>query len=219
MERRNAIILAIAGMLGLFWFWSLTMSVGTPPVIQLLWLNPATTAYMRVDPNPEIMHEWRPLSKISPHLQHAVVEAEDDLFFEHPGYDIEAMKRAAQYDLRKKRFARGASTITMQVARNLYLSPDKTIFRKFKELLIALKMERLLSKKRILEIYLNVVEWGNGIYGAEAAAKHYFGKSAANLTPQEAAYLASILPRPRFYDRHRGAGLPRRRAASIVNRL
>ncbi|MFA4874402.1 MAG: biosynthetic peptidoglycan transglycosylase, partial [bacterium] len=128
---------------------------------------------------------------------------------EHPGYDINAMKRAYEYNLRKKRFARGASTITMQVARNLYLSPDKTILRKLRELIIALKLERELSKDRILEIYLNIVEWGNGIYGAEAAARHYFGKSARDLTAHEAAYLASILPRPRFYDRHRGARLPR----------
>ena len=164
---------------------------------------------MRADTNPQIMHEWRPLSKISPYLQRAVVGAEDDLFYEHPGYDINAMKRAYEYNLRKKRFARGASTITMQVARNLYLSPDKTILRKLRELIIALKLERELSKDRILEIYLNIVEWGNGIYGAEAAARHYFGKSARDLTAHEAAYLASILPRPRFYDRHRGARLPR----------
>ncbi len=219
MERKRSIYLAIVTMIGLFWFWGLSMHVGTPPVLQLIWFNPDTTSYMRNDPNPEIKHEWRPLSKISPYLKRAVVEAEDDLFYEHQGFDWEAMKRAAEYNLKKKRFARGASTITMQVARNLFLTPDKSLLRKFRELLIALKLERELSKDRILEIYLNVVEWGNGIYGAEAAARHYFGKNATNLTPYEAAYLASILPKPKFYDRHRGSGFPKRRATSIMSRI
>jgi len=167
----------------------------------------------------EVFFKWVPLSGISEYLRQAVVIAEDDQFFEHPGFDWEAMKRAAKVDWRRHRFSRGASTITMQLARNLYLSPDKTLFRKFKELLITLKLERELPKERILELYLNVVEWGDGIYGAEAAAKHYFGKGAAGLTRHEAAFLAAILPRPRFYDRHRGGPQLNGRVSSIERRL
>lgn len=200
-ERLYAIFLATAIMISLFWFWGLSRNIGALPVIHLAWMNPVPTEYMRNDPNNVIMHEWRPLKQISPYLQRAVINAEDDSFYDHQGVDMEAVKKAAKYNLKKKRFARGASTITMQLARNLYLSPQKSILRKVEELSIALKLERELSKNRILEIYLNVVEWGNGIYGAEAAARHYFKKSAKNLTPQEATLLASILPRPRHYDR------------------
>jgi monofunctional glycosyltransferase len=219
MERRHALFLAVVGMVGLFWFYGLSMSVGTPPVVQLLWLNPKPTAFMLRDGDPLLKSRWRPLSQISPHLQHAVVAAEDDLFFSHPGYDLKAIKAAAKIDWKKKRYARGASTITMQVARNLYLTPRKSILRKLREFLIALKLERILTKQRILEIYLNTAEWGKGIYGADAAALHYFKKDAKSLTRHEAALLAAMLPRPRFYDQHRGSSTLQRRAAIIASRI
>ena len=209
MERSRALWLALAVMVGAFWFLGLTLTVGTPPVAPLLVLNPGTTAYMKRDPNPIVMHKWVSLSQISPALQRAVIAREDDAFYTHPGYDLKAMEKAAEYNWRKRRFARGGSTITMQVARNLYLSPQKSLLRKARELLISLKLERILSKDRILEIYLNVAEWGNGVYGAEAAAQHYFHKGAANLGPGEAKTLAAILPRPKYYDRRRtGAVAP-----------
>ena len=201
------------------WFLAINAYFATPPVAQYIIINPYRTAYMSAHNGNRIRKEWRPLSKISKHLQNAVVLAEDDQFFEHPGFDWEAMKRAWRTNIKRMRFARGASTITMQLARNLYLSPQKSIFRKMREIWIALKIELLLPKKRILEIYLNTAEWGNGIYGAEAAARHYFGKSAQYLTKDEAAWLASILPRPKFYDRHRGAEFPHVRAATISKRL
>lgn len=201
------------------WFLLLSAYFTTPPVVQFRVLNPGKTAYMRADRSRRIRHEWRPLSKISKNLQNAVVLAEDDQFFAHNGLDWKAVERAWRTNVRRGRFARGASTITMQVARNLYLSPRKSVIRKAREVWIALKMELLLPKKRILEIYLNIAEWGNGIYGAEAAARHYFGKSAKYLTKEEAAWMAAILPRPRFYDRNRGAEQPHVRADIISNRL
>lgn len=158
-----------------------------------------------------------PYDKISPYLKEAVIAAEDDEFFEHRGFSWEAIKKAAVYDWKKKRFARGASTITQQLARNLYLTPSKNPIRKIREIMIALKLERELSKQRILELYLNVVEWGNGIYGCEAAARHYFNKSASNLSMSESAYLASILPSPRRLGKQTPYLTPR--AARIMNRI
>jgi monofunctional glycosyltransferase len=219
MDRSRALLFAFLTLVGLFWFVGLTMSVGTPPVIQYKWFNPGTTSFMRGDASPLLKARWRPLKEISPWLPRAVVAAEDDTFFSHPGYNWEAIKKAAEFNWKKKRFARGASTITMQVARNLFLSPHKSIFRKAHELLIALKLEREFSKDRILEIYLNVVEWGDGLYGAEAAARHYSRKGAENLSRHEAALLAAMLPRPRFYDRHRKAPSLERRAAMIEGRM
>jgi len=204
---------------GTLWFALSSAILYTPPVLQYIVLNPQTSAYMRADASPRISKEWRPLSMISKNLQNAVVMAEDDQFFKHPGFDWDAIKRAWKTNMRRGRFVRGASTITMQVARNLYLSPRKSLLRKAREVLIALKLELFLSKERILEIYLNIAEWGEGVYGAEAASRHYFGKSARHLTKEEAAWLAAILPKPRFYDRNRDAELPHVRADIISNRL
>ncbi len=142
---------------------------------------------------------WTPFSKISPYLVKAVLIAEDDKFWEHEGFDYEAIEKALERDLKAKKFKFGGSTITQQLARNLYLSPEKSLIRKISEAAITWRMEKILSKKRILEIYLNVVEWGDGIFGAEAASRYYYGKSSSELTPEEAARLASVLPNPRKY--------------------
>jgi monofunctional glycosyltransferase len=139
---------------------------------------------------------WVPLSKISPHLQRAVVVAEDASFYEHGGFDWDGIREAARRDLEKGTLSHGGSTITQQLAKNLYLSGEKTLLRKANEVLITLSLEQHLSKHRILELYLNFAEWGNGIFGAEVAARHHFGKSASDLTQQEAALLAAILPSP-----------------------
>lgn len=216
---RNIPALLAAFVASTVWLAIITFYFSTPPVAQYIIINPVKTAYMRADHTRRVRREWRPLSKISKNLQNAVVLAEDDQFFEHPGFDWEAIKRAWKTNVRRGKFARGASTITMQVARNLYLSPHKSLIRKAREIWIALKIELFIPKKRILEIYLNIAEWGRGIYGAEAAARHYFGKSARYLTKEEAAWLAAILPRPRFYDRNRDAELPHIRAEIISNRL
>jgi monofunctional biosynthetic peptidoglycan transglycosylase len=142
---------------------------------------------------------WVPYSKISPYLIKAVLIAEDDKFWNHEGFDSEAIQKAIEKDLKAKKFKFGGSTITQQLARNLFLSPEKTMIRKFSEAVITWRMEKVLSKKRILELYLNVAEWGEGIFGAEAAARHHFGKSSSELNPEEAARLAAILPNPRRY--------------------
>lgn len=147
-----------------------------------------------------IRKTWIPLKHISPYLREAVVMSEDDRFWQHHGFDFDAMKEALKRDIIAGRFKYGASTITQQLAKNLYLGPSRSVMRKLKEAVLVWRLERNLSKWRILELYLNVVEWGKGIYGAEAAAQHYFGKSAEYLTPYEAAQLAVALPSPRRFS-------------------
>lgn len=143
---------------------------------------------------------WVPLSRISPHLQRAVIAAEDASFFIHEGFDWEGIKDAAVHNLEAGELKRGGSTITQQLAKNLYLSSERSLLRKAREALITRSLEHRLTKERILELYLNVAEWGRGVYGAEAAARHHFGKSASDLTPEEAAWLAAMLPSPQRYD-------------------
>jgi len=207
------IALAIAGL-----WWYATLPDGS----EYAHTNPHQTAMMRYRaakggrPGAII---WVPLSRISPALRRAVIIAEDANFYHHRGIDWEATWSAVQRDWRQRRFSHGGSTITQQLAKNLYLEPKKTIWRKATEALIALRMERLLSKSRLLELYLNVVEWGKGVYGAEAAAQHYFGKPASALTIDEAAWLAAILPAPLRYEQHPRARLVVARTAMIQHYL
>lgn len=187
---------------GLYWLVSL------PDVRPLAKTNPRTTALMEARATEAQMEGhsvtprwiWVPLSRISPHLIRAVITAEDASFVFHEGFDWEGIREAAWRDLQQGKLDRGGSTITQQLAKNLYLSSDKTLTRKLNEALIARLLEHHLSKKRILELYLNVVEWGNHVYGAEAAARHHFGKPARDLSAEEAALLAAILPAPRSND-------------------
>lgn len=166
-----------------------------PDVELLVRINPTSTALMEARQAQakergraiERHWTWVPLSRISPHLRHAVVAAEDASFFTHEGFDWEGMKEAAKYNLEAGELKRGGSTITQQLAKNLYLSSERSLFRKAREALITRLLERDLPKTHILELYLNVAEWGRGIYGAEAAAQRHFGKSAAELTADEAA--------------------------------
>lgn len=162
---------------------------------------------------------WVPLSRISPHLRHAVVAAEDASFFSHEGFDWEGIKEAAKYNLEAGELKRGGSTITQQLAKNLYLSSERSLFRKVREALITRSLEQHLTKKRILELYLNVAEWGQGVYGAEAAARHHFGKPSHDLTADEAAWLAAILPSPRRYDPLRKTTFLTRRHERILKRI
>ena len=145
-------------------------------------------------------HEWRPLSSISPHLKNAVLVSEDAAFFQHEGIDYEEIREAMKINLEKGEIVRGASTITQQLAKNLFLSPARTPRRKVRELLITRSLEKNLTKRRIFELYLNVIEWGDGIYGAEAAARAWFGKSSAQLSREEAAALAAVIINPRRYS-------------------
>ncbi len=156
-----------------------------------------------------------PLTRISPYLSSAVLIAEDDKFWEHNGFDFEAMEHALERNIREKQFVSGASTVTQQLARNLYLSPSKNPVRKLKEAILAWRIERELSKKRILEIYLNVIEWGDGIFGIEAAARHYFARSARVLTAREACRLAAVLPNPLRYSPKGSSRFIERRAQRI----
>jgi monofunctional biosynthetic peptidoglycan transglycosylase len=182
-----------------------------PDVAFLATDNPSTTALMearlegaRRQGRPyQREWSWVPLSAMSPHLQKAVIMAEDASFYSHDGFDWEGIRDALVRNVGARRLHRGGSTITQQLAKNLYLSSDKTLWRKAREALITLALERHLTKTRILELYLNVAEWGQGVYGAEAAARHHFAKSAMELSPEEAALLAAILPSPRAYDQLR----------------
>lgn len=189
-------------ILMLSWFMTL------PDVERLTRTNPTSSALMEArqtqakEQGRSVKRQWMwvPLSRISPHLRHAVVAAEDASFFTHEGFDWEGIKDAAMHNLEAGEFKRGGSTITQQLAKNLYLSSERSLFRKAKEALITWELEQRLPKKRILELYLNVAEWGHGVYGAEAAAQHHFGKPAHELTSDEAAWLAAMLPSPRRYD-------------------
>jgi monofunctional biosynthetic peptidoglycan transglycosylase len=144
-----------------------------------------------------IQRKWVPLSSISPYLVKAVIIAEDDKFWSHKGFDIDAMQKALEKDLEMGKFRFGGSTISQQLAKNLYLTPSKNPLRKIREAVITWRIERNLSKRRILELYLNVVEWGEGLFGVEAASLHYYSKPAISLSAQEAAHLAAVLPNPR----------------------
>jgi monofunctional glycosyltransferase len=140
---------------------------------------------------------WVPLARVSRHLIHAVIAAEDPKFFGHEGIDWDAIKESAETDWKKKSFVRGGSTITQQTAKNLFFGTRKSVTRKLRELVVARRLEAALPKRRILEIYLNIIEWGDGLYGCEAAARRYYGKSAADLDENEAAGLAAMIPSPR----------------------
>jgi len=184
----------------------------------VLWwqhVNPGTTHFMalqltelrRDDPEAKLKQEWVPYEKISRHLKQAVVAAEDDRFVEHDGFDWEGIQRAMEKNQRKGKAVAGGSTISQQLAKNLFLSPSRNYLRKAQEALITLMIETCWSKRRILEVYLNVVEWGRGVFGAQAAAQRYYGVSAAALGPGEAARLAVMLPNPRRYERQFGPRL------------
>ncbi len=165
--------------------------------------------------NLEIRQSWVPLSRISPYLVHAVVIAEDDKFWGHKGFDLEAIRAALEKNIEKQTWRYGGSTITQQLAKNLFLSPSRSPIRKIREFILAWRLERALSKKRILELYLNVVEWGDGIFGAEAAVRRYYNKPASDLTPLEAAHLAVVLPSPRRYNPLSGSKYIESRAEEI----
>ncbi len=179
-----------------------------PDISRLKRERPAKTAFMeyrerqwqKTGLHRSIRRTWVPLSGISPYAVKAVIIAEDDKFWSHEGFDFAAIQKAIEKDLQKRRFKAGGSTISQQLAKNLYLTPAKNPVRKLKEAILTWRLERNLSKRRIIEIYLNIAEWGDGIFGIEAASRHYFGKAAALLTAREAAALAVVLPSPLRYN-------------------
>lgn len=188
--------------------WLAWEAITFPDVKKLATEKPKTTAFMeqrkrelrRQDKSDALEWRWVAYDKISPSLRRGVLVAEDNQFYEHEGVDVEAMKEAFDRNWKRGKVTHGGSTITQQLAKNLYLSPSRNPLRKVREYFIARALEKHLTKKRILEIYLNVVEMGERVYGAEAAARHYFGKSASALTPREAALLAGCLPNPRVMN-------------------
>lgn len=198
-----------------------------PDVSRLARENPKSTAWMQMRDRearskgrkPKRYQIWLPLSAVSHNLRNAVLIAEDAAFFQHDGLDYDEIREAIKINAEKLEFARGASTITQQLAKNLYLSPSKNPLRKLKEFLLTFSLERHLSKKRIFELYLNVIEWGDGVYGAEAAARTYLGKSCANLSEHEAAALAAVIINPRHYSPVQPSRRIRYRTAMIEARM
>jgi monofunctional biosynthetic peptidoglycan transglycosylase len=203
------------------------MYLSLPDVRVLRTRNPETTAFMQLREREAHAQgkaavkeqRWVPYARISQNLKRAVIATEDGAYWQHDGVDYEQLRESMETNWELGEFKRGASTITQQLAKNLYLNPDKNPLRKVKELLITRRLEVELSKQRILEIYLNVIEWGDGVWGAEAAARKYFHKSAADLAPSEAALLAGAIANPHIMDPGHPTARLRRRQQMIMRRM
>ena len=193
-----------------FWFFA--------HVIWFVLADPRDTAFMREQAQllGPLRHQTVPYDKIAVHLKRAVIAAEDQNFERHDGIDWDAIEKAWMRNMEKGKVVRGGSTITQQLAKNLFLSGERSYVRKFQEALITLMIEVAMDKRRILHLYLNYVEWGVGVFGAEAASRHYFGISAARLSAEQAARLAAMLPRPRHYDRNRNSSFLDSRTAFVL---
>lgn len=215
------LILLIVGIVFLYQFWLLA---------HVWWWidhNPSSSAFMeaRLDimqdnnPEAELRYKWVPYEKISPNLKRAVMASEDAKFLQHDGFDWEGIQTAWEKNLKKGKVVAGGSTISQQLAKNLFLSGRRTPWRKAEEALITVMMENMMSKRRIFEIYLNVIEWGDGVFGAEAAARHYYKTSASGLSAPQAAKLAAMVPNPRYYDKNRSDRRLLRKTAIIQRRM
>ena len=189
--------------------------------------NPTSTSFMRQqlavlrekNPNARLQFQWVDYERISGNLKRAIIASEDANFSGHEGIDWDALQKAYEKNTRRGKVVSGGSTITQQLAKNLFLSGERSYLRKGQEVVIAYMIEYWMDKERIFEIYLNVVEWGNGVFGAEAAARHYYGTSAARLSASQAARLAVMLPNPRYYDVHRDSSYLARRTGLILRRM
>jgi monofunctional glycosyltransferase len=211
--------LVLAFVLAQLWFFG--------NIVYLDYANPASTAFMEgrlealraKNPKAALRHQWVSYERISPQLKRAVVVAEDAKFLDHEGFDWEAIQKAMTKNEQRKKVVAGASTISQQLAKNLFLSGERSWLRKGQEAIITWMMERTLSKRRILELYLNVAEWGEGVFGAEAAARYHFGVPASALGPEQSAYLAAVLPSPRRYERGRVTPYIAGRVDTILARM
>ncbi len=189
--------------------------------------NPDSTAFMKsrleemrkTNPDAKILHQWISYGHISNNLKRALIAAEDAKFLDHEGFDWEGIQKAYEKDVRKGRIVAGGSTISQQLSKNLFLSGRRTPWRKIQESIITVMIEHMMTKRRIFELYLNSIEWGNGIFGAEAAARHYYGTDASHLSAFQAAKLASMVPNPRYYDLHRNAPWLLRKTGIILGRM
>ncbi|MDB5992059.1 MAG: mtgA [Herbaspirillum sp.] len=219
-----------------FFLWLILAPIAAVLAVQLYYFmqiwwwvghNPTNTSFMQhqlsllqeKDPHARLQFKWVPYNRISPNLKRAIIASEDANFSVHDGVDWEALQKAYEKNEKRGKVVAGGSTITQQLAKNLFLSGERSYIRKGQEFIITFMLEQLMDKERIFEIYLNVVEWGNGVFGAEAAAMHYYGVSAANLGAGESARLAVMLPRPRFYDKNRGSVYLARRTSLILRRM
>ena len=215
------LLLACIALLLLYQFWLFGW------VLWWNWFNPDSTRFMSLrlaelqlkDPQAQLKKQWVGYDRISANLKRAIIAAEDAKFVDHEGFDWEGIQHAIEKNQRKGRIVAGGSTISQQLAKNLFLTPAKTTWRKAEEAIVTLMLETIWSKQRIFEVYLNVIEWGNGVFGAEAAARHYYGVTAAQLSPEQAARLAGMVPSPRFYDRNRNAPGLARKTAIILARM
>ncbi len=189
--------------------------------------NPASSAFMdnrleilqQKNPKAKLKHKWVPYSRISANLKRALIASEDSKFLEHDGFDWDGIQKAYEKNVARGRIVAGGSTISQQLAKNLFLSTKRTPWRKAEETLITLMLEIIMDKQRIYEIYLNTIEWGDGIFGAEAASRHYFDISSADLSLEQSAFLAAMVPNPRYYDRHRDSMALQRRIAFILENI
>lgn len=221
--RKIALLLVLA-LLGI------VLLIQTYFFLQIWWWvdhNPGSTSFMRgqlavlqeKNPKAKLKHQWVPYQRISNNLKRAIIASEDSNFSGHQGVDWEALQKAYEKNTRKGKVVAGGSTITQQLAKNLFLSGNRSYLRKAQEFTIAYMLEFWMTKERIFEIYLNVAEWGTGIFGAEAAARHYFGVSAAQLSPSQAARLAVMLPNPRLFEKRQGSVYLAQRTGLILRRM
>jgi len=226
MRRKTAIALLLAASALLIYQIGLLLSV-----IWVSSVNPSTTAFMRStlaqlrsqQPSAQLQHTWVDYADISDAVKRAVIAAEDANFSSHGGVEWVAIRRAWEYNQSQRRGndarLRGGSTITQQLAKNLYLSSNRSYLRKAQELILTYMLELIMSKQRILELYLNTAQWGTNIFGIEAAARHYFAQSAKTLSATQAARLAAMLPNPSYYHRHGNTSYLRARAHTIGQRM
>ena len=189
--------------------------------------NPDMTQFMEIrlaelrikTPSATLKKQWVDYAKISLEVKKALIASEDGLFVQHAGFDWNGIQKAIEKNEKRGKIVAGGSSISQQLAKNLFLSPEKSLLRKAEEAAITLMLESVWSKQRIFEVYLNVIEWGNGVFGIEAAAKHYYGKRAQNLSAEEAAHLAAMVPRPRYYDTRRNTDGLTQKADTILARM
>ena len=226
-------------MLKLLWRWSwrvFLLALIALAAIQFWFLvhvwywagnNPESTAFMRArleilqqdNPKARLRQQWVPYQRISGHLKRAIVAAEDAKFVNHNGFDWDGIQKAYEKNLREGEIVAGGSTITQQLAKNLFFSGERAWWRKAQEAVVAVMIETVMSKRRILEIYLNVIEWGEGVFGAEAAARHHYGTTAAGLSPEQAARLAAVVPSPRRYGPASDTAYLQRRTQTLLARM
>jgi monofunctional biosynthetic peptidoglycan transglycosylase len=213
-----------AALLVLILLWNIWMLLH---IVAWRWLNPSNTAFMSTqlsrlqasDPAAELKYDWVDYAQISPNLKRALVASEDAKFLDHEGFDWEGMQTAWEKNIKKGRIVAGGSTITQQLAKNLFLSSSRNPLRKVEEAVLTVMIEAILDKQRIFEIYLNVIEWGDGVFGAQAAAQHYYKTNASKLSAGQAAKLAAMVTNPRYFDKNRNDRRLLRKAAIIQRRM